>query len=54
LIQKNIFLQKNIKIEIFKFCPKSWLREVHAFKRILKFEVSIIFSPTGTKGVGGL
>jgi hypothetical protein len=39
LIQNNFFAE-NIKIQIF---PKSWLREVHACQKILKFEVFIIF-----------
>jgi hypothetical protein len=34
---------KNIKILNFQIFPKSWLREVHACQKILKFEVFSIF-----------
>jgi hypothetical protein len=42
LIQNNLFCKKyrNSNFQIF---PKSWLREVHACQRILKFEFFIIF-----------
>jgi hypothetical protein len=40
LIWNNLFSTKKNIIQIF---PKSWLREVHASQRILKYEVFIIF-----------